>query len=51
MIVVGLAAAVWIVGLLVFALSTNPKTERIGIVMFAVGLLAFLLMSGTIKIP
>ena len=46
------ALIVCIVGLLMFALSANPKVARIGEIMFAFGLLVVLFISGghTVKI-
>ena len=43
--ILGLAALTLIVGLLIYVLSSNPKMQEIGRIMFAFGLLAFL-MSG-----
>jgi len=41
--VIGLDALVLIIGLLMYALSANPKLQEIGRIMFAFGLLALLL--------
>jgi hypothetical protein len=41
--VIAFALLVCLVGLLMFALATNPKTVEIGKLMFFAGLLAFLL--------
>lgn len=38
-----LSAIVCVVGLLIYALSNNPKLPEIGRIMFGVGLLAWLL--------
>ena len=43
MIIVTLDLIILIVGLLMYALSTNGKLQEIGRIMFAFGLLAFLL--------
>jgi Na+/phosphate symporter len=40
---VALSLVVLIVGLLMYALSANPKLQEIGRIMFAFGLLAFML--------
>lgn len=44
--IVLLPLLVAIVGLLVYALSANPKVQELGRISFAMGLLAFLLTSG-----
>lgn len=41
--IIALTLLVAIVGVLMFAISANPKLVRIGEIMFACGLLAFLL--------
>lgn len=41
--IIYLSLLVSIVGLLMYALSTNPKVAEIGRIMFGVGLLCFLL--------
>jgi len=41
--IIALSLLVALVGVLMFALSANPKLVRIGEIMFACGLLAFLL--------
>jgi hypothetical protein len=43
MIIYNSSFVVALVGLLMYALSTNPKVMQIGIVTYGVGLLAFLL--------
>ena len=43
-----LSLLVAIVGLLMYALSANPKVSDIGRIMFAAGLLAFLFTGGQI---
>ena len=45
--VIALPLLVALVGVLMFALSANPKLVKIGELMFACGLLAFLLVAGT----
>ncbi len=42
-----ISLAVCIVGLLIYALSNNPKLPEVGRIMFAMGLLAWLL--GVVK--
>ncbi len=39
-----LALAVWVIGLAVFALCSNPKAQELGRICFGVGLLVFLLL-------
>jgi Na+/phosphate symporter len=41
--VIGLTLLVALVGVLMYALSSNPKMQEIGRIMFFCGLLAFLL--------
>lgn len=41
--IIALSLLVCIIGLLMYALSANPKLVRVGEIMFAFGLLAFLL--------
>ena len=44
--IIFLPLLVALVGLLIFAITTNPKAARIGEIMFFCGLLAFLLVGG-----
>lgn len=46
MIVIYIAPLVAVVGLLLYALATNPKVARVGEIMFFAGLLATLLIVG-----
>ncbi len=39
-----LALAVWLIGLVVYAISANPKAQELGRICFGVGLLVFLLL-------
>lgn len=41
--IIALSLLVCVIGLLMYALSANPKLVRVGEIMFAAGLLAFLL--------
>ena len=43
-----LSLLVALVGVLMYALATNPKLNAIGFAMFEVGLLAFLLQDGAL---
>lgn len=44
-----LSLLVALIGLLVYALSTNPKVAELGRISYFAGLLAFLLVSGQIS--
>lgn len=46
MILIAVSPLVCIIGLLCYALATNPKVVEIGRIMFAMGLLATLLLLG-----
>lgn len=48
MTTIALNLIVLVVGLLMYALSVNPKLCEVGRIMFAFGLLAFLLGSGAL---
>lgn len=48
--VIAFPALVALIGLLMYALCTNPKLVEIGRIMFWTGLLAFLLGGGIAKI-
>jgi len=43
-----LSLLVCLIGLLMFALATNPKVNSIGFAMFQIGLLAFLLQDAAL---
>lgn len=48
--VIGLTLLVALVGVLMYALCSNPKLADIGRIMFACGLLAFLLVGARILV-